>query len=84
MSNPRIPENFYWDFKKNMKMTPEERQDMLNQEPELNALIKITNQEQEQDENVAQNNDNLQEFNYKGELGNNHEDEHDEGNNDLL
>ena len=78
MSNPRIPANFNWDFKKNTKMSNEEHRNMLNQNPELNALIQIDNQDQ--DENVAQNNggvaqnnDTLEEFNYNGKLGNNHE-----------
>ena len=82
MSNPRIPANFNWDFKKNTKTTPEEHQDMLNQEPEINALLQIHNQDQ--DENVAQNNDTLEEFNYNGKPGNNHELKDYEGNNDLL
>ena len=88
MSN-RIPAHFNWDFKNNTIMTLEEHQDMLNQDAELNALIQINNQDQ--DENVAQNNggvaqnnDTLEEFNYNGELGNNHELKDDEGNNDLL
>ncbi len=78
MSNPRIPANFNWDFKKNTKMSNEEHRNMLNQKPEINALIQIHNQDQ--DENVAQNNggaaqnnDTLEEFNYNGELGNNPE-----------
>ncbi|MBY0378954.1 MAG: hypothetical protein K2P99_00990 [Burkholderiales bacterium] len=84
MSNNRILANFNWDFKKNTKTTPEEHQNMLNQEPELNALLQIYNQDQ--DENVAQNNDTLEEFDYNGKLRNNHEleDGDSEGNNDLL
>jgi hypothetical protein len=83
MSN-RTPLNFNWGFKNNIRMTPEEHQNMLNQDPELNALIQINNQDQ--DENVAQNNDTLEEFDYNGKLRNNHEleDGDSEGNSDLL
>ncbi len=86
MSNPRIPADFNWDFKKNMKMSNEEHRDMMEQDPELGAFIQINNQDQDQDENAAQNNDTLEEFNYNGKLGNNPELEDEDGGNnqDLL
>ena len=72
-------------------MSNEEHRNMLNQEPEINALLQIHNQDQDQDEDVAQNNggaaqnnDTLKEFNYNGELGNNHElKDEDNGNNNY-
>lgn len=77
MSNPRIPADFNWDFKKNMKMSNEEHSDMMKKNPELGALVKIHNAnqigngDQNQNANANQNNDTLEEFNYNGELGNN-------------
>ena len=66
MSTPRIPANFNWDFKKNIKMTDEDHLDMLNNDPELGAVI-LTNQRDNvvQYQNAPTNQiDYFEEFNY--------------------
>ena len=80
MSNARIPANFNWNFKKSIKMTEEEKNEMLNQAPELNAMINQNNAQQGEEDADGQGNqdaidedqnDIFEEFNCNGKLGNN-------------